>query len=80
MKTKMETSELKECLHDYIERADEELLLAMYKLLGMVSDTDKQRKELIRAERENYLKGKGISHTPEQVRAMALNRKKSHAV
>jgi hypothetical protein len=44
------------------------------------SDTSDLRKKIIQQERENYLQGKGQSCSWEQVKALALDKSKRHAL
>ena len=43
-------------------------------------DTDLQRKNLVLAEREKYLKGEGKSYAWDEVKQMALKKEKRHAI
>lgn len=76
----MNTVMLKARLHEYIEHADEKHLEAMYLLLGQEIDSEAQRKALIQAERAAYLRGEGKSYSPDEVKAMALNKNQRRAV
>lgn len=42
--------------------------------------SDDLRKALIAQERDNYLQGKGISYSWEQVKAMAMDKSKRHGL
>ncbi|WP_290794844.1 hypothetical protein [Flavihumibacter sp. UBA7668] len=44
------------------------------------SNSSDARKALIAEERENYLQGKGVSYTWEQVKEMALDKSKRHGL
>jgi hypothetical protein len=44
------------------------------------SDIDDLRKNIIQQERENYLQGKGQSYSWEQVKALAQDKSKRHAL
>jgi L-lysine 2,3-aminomutase len=43
-------------------------------------DTDELRKQLIREEREKYLKAEGKSHTWDEVKEMAANKEKRNGI
>ncbi|WP_118953344.1 hypothetical protein [Taibaiella helva] len=76
----MNTVMLKERLHEYIDHADEKHLEAIYVLLGQEMDAETQRKALIQSERAKYLRGEGKSYSPDEVKAMALNKNQRHAI
>jgi len=76
----MNTVMLKEKLHEYIEHADERHLEAIYVLLGQEIDVEAQRKALIQSERAKYLRGEGKSYSPDEVRALALDKNQRHAI
>ncbi|KAA5534808.1 hypothetical protein F0919_09375 [Taibaiella lutea] len=76
----MDTAMIKEQLHNYIERADDKHLEAIYVLLEKEIDTDALRKELIQKERAKYLNGEEKSYSPEEVKAMALNKSERDAI
>lgn len=76
----MDTAIIKERLHAYIDFADDQHLEAIYILLGLETDTDVRRKALIQAERAKYLNDEGQSFSPEEVKAMALNKSQRHAI
>ncbi len=72
----MNKTTIREQLHQYLEVADDKKLKAIYTMVEAEIDTDKQRKNLIKLEREQYLKGIGKSYTPVEVKHMALNKNK----
>lgn len=65
----METAEIREKLHQYIDLADERKIEAIYIMLEdeIISyGYNKEEIELFHARRDEHLKGKGISHTPKE--------------
>jgi hypothetical protein len=75
----MNTTDIKSRLHEEIEHSDEKLLKMIYALVKEYQeeggdDITDERKKLIRAERENYLQGKGRSYSWDEVKNMAINR------
>jgi hypothetical protein len=67
-----------------LNQDEKESLLTVAKndvqLRGEIDDTDTLRKKLIRQEREKYLKGEGVSYTWDEIKEMALNKEKRHAL
>ena len=63
-----------------LTKAEKESLLSVAKnyvqLKQENSDPDILRKEIIRKEREMYLRGEGVSYSWEQVKEMAVNKEK----
>ncbi|ANH80873.1 hypothetical protein A8C56_07675 [Niabella ginsenosidivorans] len=76
----MQTAIIRQKLHQFIDTIEDKKAEAIYTLLEQEIDTDAQRKALIQAERTKYLQGEGVSFTPEEVKAMALNKSQRHAV
>jgi len=76
----MNTTTIKERLHEYIDHADDKHLEAIYLLLGLEADVGTRRNALIREERAKYLNGEGKSFSPEEVKKMALNKSRRHAI
>ena len=76
----MTTSIIRKKLHQFIDAIEDKKVTAIYTLLEDEIDTDVQRKKLVLAERENYIKGEGKSYTWDEVKAMAINKVKRHAV
>ena len=79
----MNTSEIKTKLHEQIEHSDDRLLKMVYALMNEYKNEDSEdaenaRKNLIRAERENYLKGTGRSYSWEEVKKMAVTGQKPY--
>lgn len=76
----MNSSAIREKLHSLIDTVDDKKAEAIYTLLSGETDTDEQRKTLIQAEREAYLKGEGKSFSWEEVKEMAINKDKRHVL
>ena len=76
----MTTTAIRKKLHQLIDDMDDEKAAAIYQLVTEEPDTNQQRKNLVLAERENYLKGKGKSYSWTVVKKMAVNKEKRHAV
>jgi hypothetical protein len=53
---------------------------AIYTLFEDEIDTDVQRRKLIQAERENYLRGEGKSYSWEDIKEMAIHKEKRNAL
>ena len=76
----MNTSIIREKLHQFIDAIEDKKAEAIYTLLADQMDADAQRKRLINAERENYLSGTGKSYSTDEVREMAINKDRRHAI
>lgn len=76
----MNTIGIRRKLHDFIDTIEDKKAEAIYTLFENEMDTDSQRKRLILAERERYLKGEGKSYSPDEIREMALNKHKRDAI
>lgn len=76
----MNTTGIRKKLHDFIDTIEDKKAEAIYTLFENEMDTDSQRRRLILAERESYLKGEGQSYTPDEIRQMALNKHKRDAL
>jgi len=74
----MNTATIRQQLHQFIDSMEDKRIKAIYTLFEI--DIDTQRKRLIRLEREKYFKGEGKSYRPEEVKAMALNKERRHAI
>jgi hypothetical protein len=60
-------------LHRFIDEMDARKIDALYTLFLEEEDGDLQRKKMIMAEREMYLKGDQKTFSPEEVRSMAID-------
>ena len=76
----MNTTGIRKKLHDFIDTIGDKKAEAIYTLLEDQMDTDAQRKKLIQSEREKYLNGDGKSYSWDEVKEMALNKEKRHAL
>jgi hypothetical protein len=76
----MSTTGIREKLHQYIDTIGDKKAAAIYALFEDDIDTDANRKRLILAEREKYLRGEGRSYSIDEVKDMALNKEKRHAI
>ena len=71
---------IRQKLHQFIDSIEDKRAEAIYTLLESEIDTDLQRRKLVMAEREKYLKGEGKSFSWGKVKQMALNKAKRNAV
>lgn len=76
----MNTSGIRQKLHLFIDTIEDKKVAAIYTIFENEMDTEIQRKKLIHAEREKYLHGVGKSYSTEEVKQMALNKKKRNAL
>jgi hypothetical protein len=76
----MQTIDIRERLHHFIDTIGDEKIQAIYTLLEGEIDTDEQRRKLIKAEREKYLRNEGQSYSWEDVKEMALNKNKRNGL
>lgn len=76
----MSITELREKLHEIIDRADEKYLRAIYVLLGKEINSgyeyDEATLQQLYERREEYLGGKDESYTPEEALEMIYKSKK----
>jgi len=76
----MTVIEIKNKLHQQIDLSDEKLLKMIYALVKEYKeegeDIDEARKNLVMEERERYLAGSGKSYSWEEVKDMAINKKR----
>jgi FMN-dependent NADH-azoreductase len=70
----MTTLNIRQRLHHFIDTIEDKKAVAIYTLLEDEMDADAQRKKLVIAEREKYLKGEGGSYSWEEVKAMATDK------
>ena len=76
----MNTTRIREKLHHFIDTMEDNKAAAVYMLFSGEIDTDLQRKNLVLAEREKYLKGEGKSYAWDDVKQMALKKAKRHTL
>jgi hypothetical protein len=70
-------TDIRQKLHQFIDTIEDKKAEAIYTLLESEIDTDLQRKRLVMAEREKFLRGKGKSFSWDEVKRMALNKEKN---
>lgn len=76
----MQTTIIREKLHQFIDRIEDRKVEAIYTLLMEEIDPDLLRENLIRIEREKYFRGEGRSYTWDEVRQLAGNKENRHAL
>ena len=76
----METTNIRRKLHQFIDVIEDKKAEAIYTLFENDIDTTAQRKKLVLAERENYLRGEGKSYDWEEIKEMALHKEQRHAL
>ena len=76
----MQAADIREKLHHLIDTVDDKKAEAIYTLLSEENDVDVQRRKLIQAEREAYLRGEGKSYSWEEVKEMALDKEKRNGL
>lgn len=76
----METTNIRRKLHQFIDTVEDKKAEAIYIMFEGEMDTDLQRKKLIEAERIRYLNGEGKSYSWDEVKQMATDKSKRHAV
>jgi len=76
----METTGIRQKLHQFIDTIEDKKAEAVYTLFEDEIDTDAHRRKLIQAERESYLRGEGKSYSWEEVKEMAVHKEKTHAL
>lgn len=72
----MTTTNIRKRLHQFIDTIEDKKVAAIYTLLEDEMEPDAQRKKLIMAERERYLRGEGRSYSWEDIKAMAIDKTK----
>jgi hypothetical protein len=80
MKVIMETKDIRQKLHEFIDTIEDKKAAAIYTLLEDEIDVDARRKKLIQTDRENYLRGEGNSYSWEEIKEMAIHKEKRHAL
>ncbi len=76
----MNTAGIRKKLHQFIDAIEDKKAEAIYTLFEDAMDAGVQRRQLIKKEREKYLRGEGKSFSPDEVKQMAVNREKRHEV
>lgn len=76
----MEISNVRQRLHEFIDTIEDKKAEAIYTLFIDEMDTDTTRKSLVQMEREKYLQEEGKSFSWDEVKEMAMNKDKRHAI
>ena len=76
----METTGIRRKLHQFIDPIEDKKAEAIYTLFEDEIDTDAHRRKLIQAELENYLWGEGKSYSWVEIKEMAVDKEKRHAL
>ena len=76
----MQTSSIRQRLHQYIDSIEDKKVEAIYMLLENEIDTDTLRRKLIQIEREKYIKGEGVSYSWEDIKQMAVDKDKRDGI
>ena len=76
----MKTEIIREKLHKIINEMDDQKAEGAYSLLTGEFETDSIRRQLIRYEREKFMRGEGESYSWDEVKKMAVNKLKRSAV
>ena len=70
----MQASTIREKLHQFIDRIDDDKVEVAYSLLAGGIDEDTLRNRLIQAERAKYLNGEGTNFSWGEVKEMAAHK------
>ena len=76
----METAIIREKLHKIINEMDDQKAEAAYSLLTGEFENDSFRRQLIRFEREKFLRGEGESYSWDKGKQMAVNKPNRRAI
>ncbi len=76
----MEASTVRQRLHEFIDTIEDKKAEAIYTLFIDEIDIDTNRKNLVQMEREKYLQEKGKSYSWDEVKEMAMDKDKRHAI
>ena len=76
----MQIASIRERLHQFIDVIEDKKVEAIYTLFEDEIDTETHRKKLIQAERENYLQGTEKGYRWDEIKEMAINKEKRHAL
>ncbi len=76
----MEAINIRQKLHEFIDTIEDKRAEAIYTLFEGEMDGNVQRKRLIQAEREKYLRGEGKSYSWNEVKDMAMNKEKRNGI
>ncbi len=67
-------------LHEFIDTIENKKAEAIYTLFENEIDTESQRKKIILQERKKYLNKEGKSYSWNEVKQMAIDKEKRHAI
>ncbi len=70
----MESNILRAKLHEIIDKMDNKKVEVVYSLLTKEFETDSFRKQLIRYERDKFLRGIGECYSWDEMKRMAINK------
>ena len=70
----MQASTIREKLHQFIDRIDDDKVETVYTLLADGIDENALRNRLIQSERDKYLNGEGVSLSWSEVKEMAVHK------
>lgn len=76
----MGITNIRKKLHHFIDTIEDKKVEAIYTLFENEIDTDSQRKKLIMQERKKYLNGEDKSFRWDEVKQMAIDKEKRHAI
>jgi len=76
----MRTTNIRKKLHEFIDAIENKKAEAIYTLFENEIDTDLQRKKLVLNERKKYLNKEAKSYSWQQVKQMAIDKEKRHAI
>ncbi|MCW3111138.1 MAG: hypothetical protein JWQ09_5644 [Segetibacter sp.] len=76
----MDGTNIRQKLHEFIDTIEDKKAEAIYTLFIDEIDIDAKRKRIVQAEREKYFNGEGKSYSWDEVKQMAMNKDKRHAI
>ena len=76
----MEIINIRQKLHQFIDTIEDKKAEAIYTLFEDEMNTDAKRRTLIQLEREKYLNEEGKSYSWDEVKQMAIDKKKRRAI
>jgi hypothetical protein len=76
----MEISNVRQRLHELIDTIEDKKAEAIYTLFIDEIDSDSYRRNLLEMERNKYLQAEGKCFSWDEVKGMAMNKDKRHAI
>ncbi|MGI8583513.1 MAG: hypothetical protein ACR2KX_15045 [Chitinophagaceae bacterium] len=76
----MAIADIRKKLHQFIDIIEDKKVEAIYTLFENEIDAETQRKNLILQERKKYINGEGKSYSWNEVKQMAIDKEKRHAI